>query len=81
MFEHVKKKNDLLKEVGKFSSPSHKAPIPKELHPEWEKIIGKMLTHNPAKRPSFKELKEYFAGVEPTLRTDLIAKYGEESTL
>jgi hypothetical protein len=29
-----------------------------------------MLTHNAAKRPSFKELKEYFAGVEPGLRED-----------
>ena len=29
MFEHIKKKNDLLKEVAKFANPNHKAPIPK----------------------------------------------------
>lgn len=57
MFQHIKKKNDLLKEVAKFASSSHKAPIPKELQPEWQKIIGKMLTHNPAKRISFKDMR------------------------
>lgn len=29
MFEHVKKKNELLKEIAKFSNPSYRAPIPK----------------------------------------------------
>ncbi len=36
-----------------------------------------MLTHNEAKRPSFKELKEYFESVEPDLRAALIKKYGD----
>lgn len=29
MFQHIKKKNDLLKEVAKFANPNHKIPIPK----------------------------------------------------
>jgi L-rhamnose mutarotase len=49
-----------LKEVGSFSKADHKIKMPKELHPEWEMIISRMMTHNPAKRPTFKEMKEVF---------------------
>ena len=79
MFAHVKKKSELLKEVASFSSESHKIKMPKELHEEWGNIISKMMTHNPAKRPTFKEMKEYFAKIEQNIRNDLIAKYGYET--
>lgn len=38
-----------------------------------------MLTHNHAKRISFKEMKEYFHSIEEGLRANLISKYGEEA--
>lgn len=37
------------------------------------------MTHNAAKRPTFKEMKEYFAKVEEKMRADLVAKYGYET--
>ena len=38
-----------------------------------------MMTHDRKKRPSFKELKDYFAKIEQDLRNELIAKYGYEA--
>lgn len=79
MFEHVKKKAELLREVASFAKDPNKVKIPKELHPEWEKLISKMLTHSINKRPTFKEMKEIFSKVEQDLRNELIAKYGYEA--
>ena len=49
-----------MKEVASFAKENHKIKIPDQLHPEWIRIIGKMMTHNPAQRPTFKEMKQYF---------------------
>lgn len=57
MFAHVKKKSELMKEVASFAKEDHPIKITNSLHNEWEHIIRKMMTHNPAKRPTFKEMK------------------------
>ena len=79
MFAHVKKKSQLMKEVASFAKENHKIKIPEQLNEEWVRIIGKMMTHNPARRPTFKEMKEYFEKVQPAIRDALIKKYGYES--
>lgn len=65
--------------MASFAKDPNKVKIPKELHPEWEKLISKMLTHSINKRPTFKEMKEIFSKVEQDLRNELIAKYGYEA--
>ena len=63
MFAHIKKKSQLLKEVASFAKENHRINIPKQYHPEWEHIIAKMMCHNLAKRPTFKEMKQHFEKV------------------
>lgn len=54
MFEHVKKKTQLMKEVESFANPHKKIRMPEGYNPKWEKIILRMMNHNVKERPSFK---------------------------
>ena len=78
MFAHVKTKAQLMQEQDKFKSPDKKIGYPRELHPFWEKITLKMMTHDKSQRPTFGELKEIFAKMAAEMKQDLANKYGED---
>lgn len=53
MFAHVKTKAQLMQEHEKFKHADKKIGYPRELHPFWEKVTLKMMTHDKTQRPNF----------------------------